>query len=859
MTSTYLSYTLDTKNMTSTLARVASQPSTKREADYYKANIGKVKTVDDLMNNYQLYSYAMKAYGLEDFTYAKAFMKQVLTSDLSDTSSFANRLNDPKYKQIAAAFNFGTSTSTTAQSSATLTTMFGSTTSTSSSSTSDTTDAAIGLYQQSFIDEEAAAKTTTESYDAAIGSVKNVDDFLSDTELRDYVLKGYGIDPTNISNSFLKSMLTSDVSDPNSFVNVNGSAADKAMAAQFSFNADGSIATTTPDADKTYYEANIGNVTSADQLVSDSRLFDYVKTAYGIDPGLTGAAFVAAVKDAGTASDKGLTSVLSQFNFQSDGSVAAGASAQTADQISTTSTNYVANYTSKIQTLSQKAAVMDAYNTTVPSFVTTVAAADDAAYYKAHIGSVKSVEDLTSDSRLFDYVKIAYNLQSRDPQGTDNTLKYDLETSVEDPSYAKLSGFSDVVAQFNFQSDGTVAFGSSAQTATQLAAATTAFSSNYQSEQTTAEADAVANYETRIAKVKNIKDFFASNATADTSTTNNSLPELYQMALRSFGIGETEISKAQMTKIMESDPYDPKSYVNSLKDDRFVKLAKAFNFDSDGKLKQPVTALSTTQVNSYVSEYSTEQKRGLSGAALTAATTSIKKDATYFATNIDKVTSVSDLLADSKLTDFILKASGIDPKKVTTETLKKAFASDPDNSKSFVNTADGAQFKDIVEAFNFGTDGALVDTKIGTAQNKGALDATNELYLHQTLESQEGDTNDGTRLALYFQRQAPNINSVYDIMSDTALYSVITTTFSLPSGISAMNVDDQAALLKKFVNVDDLHDATKLNKLLERFSVEYDLQNNSGSTSSALSILQSSKSVGISADTLLSIAQLSNS
>src|SRR4051812_45767286 len=110
MTSTYLSYTLDTKNMTSTLARVASQSSTKREADYYKANIGKVKTVDDLMNNYQLYSYAMKAYGLEDFTYAKAFMKQVLTSDLSDSSSFANRLNDPKYKQITAAFNFGTTT-----------------------------------------------------------------------------------------------------------------------------------------------------------------------------------------------------------------------------------------------------------------------------------------------------------------------------------------------------------------------------------------------------------------------------------------------------------------------------------------------------------------------------------------------------------------------------------------------------------------------------------------------------------------------------------------------------------------------------------------------------------------------------
>lgn len=857
MTSTYLSYTLDTKDMTATLARVASQTETKREAAYYNANIGSVKTVDDLMNNYQLYSYAMKAYGLEDFTYAKAFMKQVLTSDLSDSSSFANRLNDPKYKAIAEAFNFGGSTTSTAQTSDTLTTMFGS----STDSSSDDSDASIGLYQQSFTDEETSAKTASDTYDAEIGSVKNVDDFLSDTDLRDYVLKGYGIDPSNISNSFLKSMLTSDVSDPNSFVNLNGSDADKAIAAQFNFNADGSIKTTTPDADTSYYEANIGNVTSVDQLVADPKLFDYVKTAYGIGSDVTGDDFVAAVEDSGTAADEGLTSVVAQFNFQSDGTVASGSSAQTADQISTTSTNYATNYTSQIQTIGQKAAVMEAYNTTVPSFVTAAAAADNAAYYKANIGSVTSVEDLTSDSRLFDYVKIAYNLQSLDPTASDAVLKYDFETSMEDSTYAKLVGFSDVVSQFSFQSDGTVASGSQAQTATQLAATTAAYASNYQTEQSTAESDAVTNYETRIASVKNITEFFASNATADSDTSNDSDPELYQMALRSFGIGEDEITKAKMKKIMESDPYDPKSYVNTLKDDRFVKLAKAFNFDSDGNLKQPVTALSTTQVNSYISKYSTEEERGLSGAALTAAVATIKTDGTYFATNIDKVTSVSDLLADSKLTDFILKASGIDPKKVTTATLKKAFASDPDNSKSFVNTDDGAQFKDIVEAFNFGTDGSMVDTKIGTAQNKGALDATNELYLHQTLESQEGDTNDGTRLALYFQRMAPNINSVYDIMSDTALYSVITTTYSLPSAISSMDVDDQATLLKKFIDVDDLHDPTKLNHLLERFSVEYDLKNNTGSTtSSALSILQgSSSSVGISADTLLSIAQLSSS
>ena len=167
----------------------------------------------------------------------------------------------------------------------------------------------------------------------------------------------------------------------------------------------------------------------------------------------------------------------------------------------------------------------------------------------------------------------------------------------------------------------------------------------------------------------------------------------------------------------------------------------------------------------------------------------------------------------------------------------------------------------MVEQFNFGTDGNLTDSKLGTAQNQGALDATNDLYLHQTLEDQEGQTNPGVRLALYFQRKAPDINSIYDIMGDPALYEVITTTFNLPSSISNMDVDTQAKMLGNFVNVTDLQDPDKVNQLLQRFSAMYDMENNTtSSTSPALSILTGSSSgVGISADTLLSIAQLSSS
>ncbi|MEF0939498.1 DUF1217 domain-containing protein [Rhizobium sp. BR 362] len=833
MISTYLGYSIATRSMATTLNQVGTQPQNKRAIDYYNANIGKVTSVDDFMNDYQLYSYAMEAYGLSDMTYAKAFMKQVLTSDLSDSSSFANKLTDSRYKEFAAAFNFGTGSASSAQ-------------------TSAQEDDLAGLYQQSFTTEETNAQTETSYYSQHISDVKTVDDLLGNTRLRNYVLQAYGIDPTNVSNTFLKKMLTSDLSDSSSFVNQNGSAADKAIVAEFNFNADGTVKTTTADADTTYYQNQISTITSVDQLTSNPKLFDYVKTAFDIPAYITADQFNASAEDAGVAKSNGLTSVLAQFNFQADGTVASGEQAQTATQLSTTTSAYATNYPGGPQTLGQTADVMSAYNSTVPSYTTDVGATDNDLYYKDHIGSITSVDELTSDTRLFNYIKTAYGIDASTPAVV-------FKNAFADPTTASIFGLTNVVAAFNFQSDGTLASGDVAQSQAEITAASTAYMKNYTTSQTSLTTDAVSNYKTRIANVKTIDDFFATNAAADSDTSNDDLPELYQMALRAYGISPDEMSKTQMKKVLESDPYDSKSYVSSLKDTRFTNLAKAFNFDSDGKLKQPVQSLSQTQINSYISKYSSNTTAGLTGAQETKASDDAKDAGTYFATNIVKVTSVTDLLADSKLTDFILTANGIDPKNVTTATLKKAFASDPSDSKSFINTDDGAQFKSIVEAFNFDTDGNLTDSKLGTAQNQGAIADTNDLFLHQTLEDQQGESNPGVRLALYFQRKAPDINSIYDIMGDTALYQVVTTTFNLPSSISSMDVDQQAKVLGNVLDVSDLKDPDKVTKLLQRFSAMYDLENNTtSSTSPALSILTGSSSVGISADTLLSIAQLSN-
>ncbi|AXK81749.1 DUF1217 domain-containing protein [Pseudolabrys taiwanensis] len=106
MVSTITSYQIISNNLGRSLEQTAKKADVDRETNYFLAHIGDAKTIDDFLGDYRLYSYAMKAFGLSDMTYAKAFMRKVLTEGVSQTNSFANKLVDTRYREFAATFNF---------------------------------------------------------------------------------------------------------------------------------------------------------------------------------------------------------------------------------------------------------------------------------------------------------------------------------------------------------------------------------------------------------------------------------------------------------------------------------------------------------------------------------------------------------------------------------------------------------------------------------------------------------------------------------------------------------------------------------------------------------------------------------
>ncbi len=84
----------------------SKQASVQQKVAYVKDAVAKAKTVDDLLNNRRFMEFALSAYGLESEVDKKGLLKKVLLSDLADQNSYANRMNDQRYRDIAASLRF---------------------------------------------------------------------------------------------------------------------------------------------------------------------------------------------------------------------------------------------------------------------------------------------------------------------------------------------------------------------------------------------------------------------------------------------------------------------------------------------------------------------------------------------------------------------------------------------------------------------------------------------------------------------------------------------------------------------------------------------------------------------------------
>lgn len=104
--STYNALRLADATETSQKTVLTSSGLHSRAIDSFLEQVASIETVDDLVDNYEVYSFVMKAYDLEDEIFGKAMVKKILSGDEEDDDALVNKLTDSRFTALYEAMGF---------------------------------------------------------------------------------------------------------------------------------------------------------------------------------------------------------------------------------------------------------------------------------------------------------------------------------------------------------------------------------------------------------------------------------------------------------------------------------------------------------------------------------------------------------------------------------------------------------------------------------------------------------------------------------------------------------------------------------------------------------------------------------
>ena len=236
--------------------------------------------------------------------------------------------------------------------------------------------------------------------------------------------------------------------------------------------------------------------------------------------------------------------------------------------------------------------------------------------------------------------------------------------------------------------------------------------------------------------------------------------------------------------------------------------------------------------------------------SIVAADPAVKRDTAYYLANIGKVTSVGAFVGNYRLFSYAMKAYGLGDMTYAKAFITKVLNGGTSGASALANQLSDKRYLAFAKAFDFAGQGATATSATS------ATTGTTARYVEQTLEETQGKQNTGVQLALYFKRNASAITSAYGLLADSAIYKVVQTIFGISPYAANADVDSQARYLGKVVNIKDLQDPAKVEKLVERFTAMWDASGNNKDQTASSALLVGDTASGIGPDLLMSLAGL---
>lgn len=227
--------------------RSAFNTSTAMERDtkYFRENISKISSPEELVEDRTLLRVALSAFGLADEINNTSLLKQVLEQGTEDEDALANRLGDSRYVALANTFTFDiepqyptsdpdfASEITERYRNAIVSDL--STLLASEQYTNNPVESAI--LEASTLE---VLGSTISYFEENIGRVDSIDKLLEDRDLLKVALTAFGVEGRDDSATILERALSEDPNGPESLVNIIGDRGLAKLSRKFGFYQSGS-------------------------------------------------------------------------------------------------------------------------------------------------------------------------------------------------------------------------------------------------------------------------------------------------------------------------------------------------------------------------------------------------------------------------------------------------------------------------------------------------------------------------------------------------------------------------------------------------------------------------------------------
>jgi hypothetical protein len=95
------------------MTTLRSEAQHNRAAEVFRERIASITTPEELVEDFEVYSFVMNAFDLEDQIFGRGMMRKILESDPGDDTALVNRLSDARFGEIHEALGFTVSGGTT--------------------------------------------------------------------------------------------------------------------------------------------------------------------------------------------------------------------------------------------------------------------------------------------------------------------------------------------------------------------------------------------------------------------------------------------------------------------------------------------------------------------------------------------------------------------------------------------------------------------------------------------------------------------------------------------------------------------------------------------------------------------------